>query len=155
MARISWAEIHQALFSFVVEFFIGTLVNIISGFSIENYFKVIITGSLEFSLYCFHCWKQSIITLLNWYTADPGHQFLWLRFQLYSSTFKGWIKHAYLHRHHHRAIIRHHILRLLGSNLRRLHRSKKNYRNIIVIGQIIGSGQIIIVKLSLWIGWGD
>ena len=26
-------------------------------------------------------------------------------------------------------------------NLRRLHRSKKNYRKIIVIGQIIGSGQ--------------
>ena len=72
-------------------------------------------------------------------------------------------------------------------NLRRLHRSKKNYRIIIVIGQIIGSGQInsfmciesvitslftqnrwiivfwiekilkrlIIVKLSVWIGWGD
>ena len=28
------------------------------------------------------------------------------------------------------------------SNLRRCNRSKKNYRNIIVIGQIIGSGQI-------------
>ena len=31
---------------------------------------------------------------------------------------------------------------LVCINLRRLHRSKKNYQNIIVIGQIIGSGQI-------------
>ena len=33
-------------------------------------------------------------------------------------------------------------------NLRRLHRSKKNHRNIIVIGQIIGFGQI-----DSFIGW--
>ena len=30
----------------------------------------------------------------------------------------------------------------VGDNLRRCNRSKKNYRKIIVIGQIIGSGQI-------------
>ena len=34
------------------------------------------------------------------------------------------------------------LVRSAWTNLRRLHRSKKNYRNIIVIGQIIGSSQI-------------
>ena len=38
---------------------------------------------------------------------------------------------------------------LVCYNLRQLHWSKKNYRNIIVIGQITGSGQIdIIVHLD-------
>ena len=70
---------------------------------------------------------------------------------------------------------------LVRFNLRQCNRSKKNHRNIIVIGQIIGSGQIdsfmciesvigsisiffwiekvlkrlIIVILSVWIGWVD
>ena len=47
----------------------------------------------------------------------------------------------------------------LDSNLRRLHRSKKNYRNIIIIGQIIGSCQInsfmcielVIASISIFI----
>ena len=41
----------------------------------------------------------------------------------------------------------------VGTNLRQLHRSKNNHQKIIVIGQIIGSGQIdsfMCIKSIIW-----